>query len=354
MKKSLIWLLVVVFILPMIFIGTGCKEEAPAEEEKGLVYILIPYIESTYFILGMETMDKILKEYGYDTKLLSTASDLNEQIEQLDTAIAINPEAIILSPVDSWGIVEAAEKVQEAGITLIAWERAITTNVPITILCDNVKIGEIGGEQAVELLIEKNEEPEGLVLEITGDLGDAVAHEFGEGIHNILDSYPDIEVITKTSEGWTTENAVAILEDVLLVNPDIDLILAHLGFWGPGMITVLEKYGYGPREGDKPHMPFVSLAGEPIALDLVREGWIDGESDQPVTKTAKICAEITDMLIKGKEINIGDTIKVTGIEETITILESEYGPLITAPPSKITSENVDNPEFWGNYRPEEE
>lgn len=350
MKKLLIGFLVIVFFVSMVLFGISCKKEAAVEESK-LVYISWPASFDAYWIVNMKALVKELENMGYETKVVDTENDVIKQLEQLDSAINMNPVAIVCGPVDSWGIVPGIEKVKEAGIPVIGWGRQVTTTVNATELADNVRIAEMGGEKVVELLTEKYGEPKGKVLQITGDLGDAVAHEFMEGLEKAFADYSDIEVITKTAEAWAEENATAAAEDALNADTEIDLIFAHVGFFCVGIKGVLEKMGYGPVGGDKEHFLMVTLCGDPNGLDLFREGWTDGDVDQPAVKEAIGTAILTDMVIKGEEVKVGSSIKIQGTD--CSIINSDFGPVLMVPGTVITKENVDSDDLWGNYELEE-
>lgn len=327
------------------FVG---KEKETAAKERKLVYISWPASFDAYWIVDMKTLDKELKKMGYDTMVVDTENKVEKQLDQLDSAIVIKPAAVVCGPVDSWGVVPGIEKVKKAGIPVIGWGRQIKTTVNATELCDNVWISEMGGKRAVKLLIEKYGKPKGKILQITGDLGDMVTHEFMEGLEKALADYPDIKVITKTAEAWAEENAIAVAEDALYADPDIDLIFAHVGFFCVGIKTVLERMGYGPGGGDKPHFLMVTLCGDPNGLQLFREGWTDGDVDQPAVKEAIGTAILTDMVIKGKEIKVGSSIEIQGT--AVPIIDSEFGPVLMVPGTVITKENVDSPDLWGNYK----
>ena len=349
MKRFII--ILVILSLVSVFAANAfaeAKKEGAVEKEKKLVYISWPASFDAYWIVNMKTLEKELQKMGYETKVVDTQNDLNKQLDQLDSAISLNPAAIVCGPMDSWGVVAAIEKAKGAGVPVIAWGRQIKTTVNATELADNVRIAEMGGERAVKLLIEKNGEPKGKILQITGDLGDAVAHEFMQGVERALEKYPNIKLVTKTAEGWAEENAVAAAEDALHADPEIDLIFTHVGFFCVGIKGVLEKMGYGPRGGDKPHFLMVTLTGDPNGLQLFREGWTDGDVDQPAVKEAIGTAILTDIVLKGKEIRVGDSINITGTK--CKIVDSEFGPLLMVPGTVITDKNVDSDDLWGNYK----
>ena len=347
MKKFII-IFVVLSLVAVFATNAFAGAKKAAVEKKNLVYISWPASFDAYWIVNMKTLEKELQKMGYETKVVDTENDLTKQLDQLDSAIALDPAAIVCGPMDSWGVVSAIDKAKEAGIPVIAWGRQIKTTVDATELADNIRIAEMGGERAVELLIEKYGEPKGKILQITGDLGDAVAHEFMQGLEKALANYPNIKLVTKTAEAWAEENAIMVAEDALHADPEIDLIYAHVGFFCVGIKGVLEKMGYGPRGGDKPHFLMVTLTGDPNGLQLFREGWTDGDVDQPAVKEAIGTAVLTDMVLKGKEISVGDSIDVMGTK--CSIVDSEFGPLLMVPGTVITEKNVDSDDLWGNYQ----
>ncbi len=142
---------------------------------------------------------------------------------------------------------------------------------------------------------------------------------------------------------WEATNAGNIAQDQFLVNPDIDLIFNHAAHLSVAVAAVLEAQGKKPGE-----ILMMSSNGAPVGLDLIRKGWLQVEVEQPMYAQAAALAMFADKVVNHEELTPG-SYDVTGLPSELTI--EAWGPNIKIPGAAITSENVDDPKFWGNLKP---
>jgi ribose transport system substrate-binding protein len=204
-------------------------------------------------------------------------------------------------------------------------------------------MGHIAADEAVRLLSERNGSPKGKVLQILGDPGDPYTLEIQQGFEEKMAAHPDVTIITHAAAQWEPTNAANIAQDQLLTNPDIDLIFNHAAHLSVAVAAVLEAQGKKP--GD---ILMMSSNGAPVGLDLIRDGWLQVEVEQPMYAQAAALAIFADKVVNHEEIQPG-TYDLTGLESVLTI--EDWGPNIKIPGAAITRENVDNPAFWGNLKP---
>jgi ribose transport system substrate-binding protein len=224
------------------------------------------------------------------------------------------------------------------------FDRQITsTPSDLTSVAGTVAMGHIAADEAVRLLTEKNGAPQGKILQILGDPGDPYTLEIQQGFEEKLAAFPDIEILTHAAMQWEPTNAGNLAQDQLLTNPDIDLIFNHAAHLSVAVAAVLEAQGKAP--GD---ILMMSSNGAPVGLDLIRDGWLQVEVEQPMYAQAAALAIFADKVVNHEVIQPG-TYDITGLESELTI--EDWGPNIKIPGAAITSENVDDPAFWGNLKP---
>ena len=127
---------------------------------------------------------------------------------------------------------------------------------------------------------------------------------------------------------------------ITFANPDIDLIFGHAAHLSDAVRAVLEASGRAP--GD---IMLVSSNGAPVALEMIREGWLQVEVEQPLFAQVWGMAKFIDFIEAGVPIEAG-TYDVLGLEGTLTI--EDWGPNLALPGAAITADNVDESRFWGN------
>jgi ribose transport system substrate-binding protein len=244
--------------------------------------------------------------------------------------------------------VPAVEKARAAGIKVLNYDRQIrTTPFELTSVACTVEIGRIAADEAIRLLTERHGEPRGIVLQILGDPGDNYTLDIQKGFEEVMaEKAPDVELITNAAMQWEASNAADIVEDQMLVNPDIDLIFCHAAHLTVPVISILEANGKQP--GD---IMMMASNGAPVGLDNIRAGWQQVEVEQPLYAQIYGLAMFADKVIAGEALEPG-TYDVLGLQSELT--EEDWGPNLKIPGAAITKENVDEERFWGNLSPPKE
>jgi ribose transport system substrate-binding protein len=228
---------------------------------------------------------------------------------------------------------------------VLNYDRQIrSTPFELTSVAGTVEIGHVAAGEAIRLLSERHGEPKGMVLQILGDPGDSYTLDIQQGFEEIMAAEaPYVDIVTKAAMLWEPENAGTILEDQLLVNPNIDLIFAHAAHLTVPLVAILEAEGKEPGE-----IMMMASNGAPVGLDNIRSGWQQVEVEQPLYAQIYGLAMFAPMIIAGKVPEAG-TYDVTGLKSELTM--EEWGPNLKIPGAAITGENVDDTAFWGNLTP---
>jgi len=155
-----------------------------------------------------------------------------------------------------------------------------------------------------------------------------------------MDQYPDITVIDKDTKGWEMTEAANVAADQLTVNPDIDAMFVHTDSRFPGVVSVLEEKG--KKKGD---VYLIGVDGDPSALKLIREGWVNATITPPMNEYVLGAYAFLDKIIAGEQLTPGkyDINGVIG-----EIVQEDVGPKLIIPGILITTANVDDPALWGN------
>ncbi|UCF06326.1 MAG: substrate-binding domain-containing protein, partial [bacterium] len=227
------------------------------------------------------------------------------------------------------------------GIKVLVLDRfIIETKIDFTSALGTVKMGEIGSEESLRLLKEKYGEEKGVILEVMGDSGDNYSVTIHQGFESVISKYPNIELISKDTPGWDTNNTVNIVNDQLTARDDIDIIFIHWDGRVPWIYPVLEDKGYS--KGD---IKIVGTDGVPEALDMIREGWLESTVNTPIISEVNGIWEFMDEVLSGKEIAAGDY-DILGVE--CELIYEDWGPTLYVPGTITNMDNVDDSQWWGN------
>ena len=311
---------------------------------KGMIYYLVPTLLDEFQTGSIDAITKFMGDVGYEVTALDAQNRSDLQLNQVDDVLNLDPAAVVLAAVDFDAIKPGIEKLRAAGIPVMIFDRQITsTPSDLTSVAGTVEIGHIAADEALRLLTEKNGAPRGKILQILGDPGDPYTLDIQMGFEEKLAEFPDIEIITHAAMQWDATNAGNIAQDQLLTNPDIDLIFSHAAHLSVAVAAVLEAQGKQP--GD---ILMMSSNGAPVGLDLIRDGWLQVEVEQPLYAQAAALAIFADKVVNHEELQPG-TYDITGLQSELTI--EDWGPNIKIPGAAITPDNVDDPKFWGNLQP---
>lgn len=155
--------------------------------------------------------------------------DIAKQNNDIDDLLAQNVDAVIMSPVESAGLVPAGNKVMSAKKPLVLLDRDIPSEKTLFIGQSNITMAKAVGDVLVKKLGGK-----GKVLEITGLIGSSPAIDRQKGMQEALAAAPGIEVIATGDGEWIRDPAVKLMEDWLVAFDDINAVFSHAeeSSWG--------------------------------------------------------------------------------------------------------------------------
>jgi ribose transport system substrate-binding protein len=313
-------------------------------QDKGVVYYMVPTLLDEFQTGSVSALEMFLKQVGYSMTTLNADNKTDLQQSQMNDVIALKPKAIILAAVDFNALAPSVEAARAAGIPVIEFDRQISSTMSdFTSVAGTVEIGYVAAEQVQRLLTEKNGSVKGKVLQVLGDPGDPYTLDIQKGFEERMAQFPDVKIISQPAMQWEASNAGTIVSDQLLANPDIDIVFSHAAHLSVAAVASLEAAGKKP--GD---VYVMSSNGAPVALDLIRQGWMQVEVEQPLYAQAAAVAMFMDKLVAKAKIEPGEY-DVLGLKSTVT--DEAWGPTIKIPGAAITKDNVDDPSFWGNLKP---
>ncbi|KEQ03255.1 sugar ABC transporter substrate-binding protein [Pseudorhizobium pelagicum] len=142
--------------------------------------------------------------------------DLNKQLADIEDFIVKGVDVIIMSPVDSKGALAAVARAKAAGIKVITVDVPVEgTEVASYIGTDNYAGGVMAGELMAEQLGGKGE-----VAIIDYPLVQSVVNRVN-GFKEAIAKHPDIQIVS-IQTGITRAEALAVAQNMLQANPDID------------------------------------------------------------------------------------------------------------------------------------
>ena len=155
-KKLLAIFMCATLALSMMACGGGDNPSADGSEATGeAAYhfeIIVKSFQSTYWQAAVKGVDKACEEQGVTAKCNgpATESDIADQVQMLDDAIAKNPSGIGLAACDTNSVLNSLQKALEAGIPVVCFDTGVKDapegSVVATVATDNTVAGACAAE----------------------------------------------------------------------------------------------------------------------------------------------------------------------------------------------------------------
>lgn len=253
-----------------------------------LIAIITPSHDNPFFKAEAEGADAKAKELGYETLVLVHDDDANKQNELFDTAIARGAKAIILDNAGADASVAPVKKAKDAGIPSFLIDREITQSgiAVAQIVSNNYQGAQLGAEEFVRLMGEA-----GKFAELVGKESDTNAGIRSQGYHDVIDQYPDLEMVAQQSANWSQPEAFEKMESILQANPDIKGVISGNDTMAMGAWAALEAAG-------RTDVIVVGFDGSNDVRDSIKKGGIKATVLQPAYHQAQLAVEQADKYLK--------------------------------------------------------
>src|SRR5699024_10809189 len=140
---------------------------------------------------------------------------------QLEQLVSQDVDAIIFSTIDTDGIVPVVKKANDAGIPLSAFDRKSTKgDIKSFVRSDNIEMAEAAAQSIVDELEDKDGEPKGNIVNLQGLMTSTPGQERDEGFKNIIEKYPDIDVIATQAADFKQDKGYEKMLSIIQGNRD--------------------------------------------------------------------------------------------------------------------------------------
>jgi len=283
---------------------------AGGKKEKQLMYGMTvrdaspPYAQA--MIRGaQQAADKL----GVKLVVLDSQNDAIQQLNQMDSFLAQGVNGLIFGgTIDTAAIIPGIKKFNSRKIPIMALDNAPEGGkVDLWLSFDITESSKKAAEFFMEGIKEKHgSDPKGVVIEITGALGDAFTNECAAGFHSVIDAYKGITVAQGEGK-WDNENSFQRTTDLLnRYGKKVIGIYVHTpDIMAPGVVKAIEQAKLNPKNY------FISgICMGPEGRDLIKEGKAYAIVNQPAYDSAVLAVQYMWALNHGKPIpKVGDVVK---------------------------------------------
>lgn len=223
--------------------------------------------ESAWRTANTASIKEEAERLGVELIFSDAQQKQENQIKAIRSFIAQQVDVIGVSPVVESGWVDVFQEAKDAGIPIILVDRR--ANVPqdlyVTFVgSDFVEEGRNAGRVMAGLLAGR-----GKIVELVGTVGSAPANDRYKGFREILQDYPEMEIIASKSGDFTRAKGKEVMEEFLQrYDGEIDALYAHNDDMAIGAIKAIEAYGLKPGSDIK----IVSVDAARVAFEAMLAG----------------------------------------------------------------------------------
>lgn len=235
------------------------------------IYHILKTTESEFYAIVIDGANAAAKEFGVELIHQSPQSenDVAKQIAIVETAIADQPDAIILAPDVEDALVPVIEQAKAAGIPVIIIDSGASTDQYVAFVAsDNVGIGKVSADKMAEALKARFGEAKGKIAGVTFMGGGGSLEKRKQGFMEQIKSYPDIEVVTFEDAQGKQGNTLAIVQNLLTAYPDLKGIYANNQYTGDETVRALDMAG-------RKDVAVVAVDAGPLEIEGLKTGITD-------------------------------------------------------------------------------
>ena len=293
MKKMIIVLICAGLLIGTMAFANGQKDAGADNDGMPKVAFIPGEMANPSQAFSAKMFQKYAADYGFEVVILDGKGDAQVQSQLVNNAVAQKLAAIYVNPNDINAIVPALMKAKAAGVIVGMFSSDVPSANADAARDFFVGVNDLmAGEAAGQAFL--NKFPNGAkIVEIGGQSGHDAQIKRHDGFEKRI-AGSNIDVIDyKAPQQWDTNQAMAIMEDMIVKHGDaIEGIFCH---WDGGVTGILNALDAAGIEGKF----VVGVDGNKAGFDQVRSGKQSVTIMQNFEAFAKLTLEMTKTILDG-------------------------------------------------------
>ena len=265
---------------------------APAMAEDFTIVVNLKTLSSEYWQTVKSGIDQAAEELGItiDVQGPPAESDIQGQVNQIETQLAGAPDAIIIAPDDNDAVVGVLESTGYQGIVVFCDTTNTYENQTSFVGTSNDEAAYGGGVYGVAL---NGADTKALI--IYGQEGDNTSNLRKSGYEKALEE-AGVEPVAEMSGNNNTADSKSVMEAQLIANEDINLVLCHNDDSALGAIEAIKEAG---KEG----IAVIGFDGNTSALESIAAGEMKATIAQQPAVMGYLSVMTAVSALKGEEVD---------------------------------------------------
>jgi simple sugar transport system substrate-binding protein len=296
MMNIRIWLVLFSVLVIMACIAAPTPRATPVnptQPPKTYQDLVVGYVqigaESEWRTANLASIKERAEELRVSLMLYDGMNPERDQIKTVRAFIAEGVDVIGVPPLVETGWSTVFQEAKDAGIPIILVDRRadVPEDLYATYLAsDFVEQGRKAGRVLAELM-----DGRANIVELVGTPGSSAANDRGEGFRQVLQGYPEMNIIASQNGDWTRAGGKEVMAEFLQqYGSEIDALYAHNDDMALGAIEAIEEYGLQPGVDIKI-----------VSIDAVRgafEAMIEGKLNATVVCNPLIGPQFFELALK--------------------------------------------------------
>ncbi|WP_220270023.1 substrate-binding domain-containing protein [Marinitenerispora sediminis] len=195
--------------------------------------------QSPFYVQLREGAEQAAQDAGAELYFADAGGDVTKQNDDIQDLLTRQVDVLLINPVDPEGVRAGLAAAEAAGVPVVTVDRPVPEGAVSHVGRDNEEMGRLVGEQLAERLGDEG----GVVIEIQGDAGGAVARDRSAGFHAAVEGDSRIEIVEGPYCDYIRSKAVTAMQDLIQTNPDVRAVYAHNDDMALGALQVLQENG---------------------------------------------------------------------------------------------------------------
>ena len=253
------------------------------------IVVNLKTLSSEYWQTVKSGIDKAAEELGItiDVQGPPAESDIAGQVNQIETQLGGNPDAIIIAPDDNDAVVGVLEGYE--GIVVFCDTTNTYENQTAFVGTSNEEAAYSGGVYGIAI---NGEETKALI--IYGQEGDNTSNLRKSGYEKALEE-AGVEPVAEMSGNNNTADSKNVMEAQLISNPDINLVLCHNDDSALGALEAIKEAG---KEG----IAVIGFDGNTSALESIAAGELKATIAQQPAEMGYLSVMTAVAALKGETV----------------------------------------------------
>ncbi|MDR0569139.1 MAG: ABC transporter substrate-binding protein [Spirochaetaceae bacterium] len=276
MKKLGLTAICAAVLVSGVFASSGAeKSKSGAGAAGGTVYIplISKGFQHQFWQAVKQGADQAAKEFGIVITFEGPESEsqVDKQIEMLQTALGKKPAALGIAALDSQSAIPLLQQAQKSNIPVIAFDSGVDSDIPLaTVSTNNIVAAGVAADKMAEAI-----GGSGKVAVIVHDQTSRTGIDRRDGfVNRIKEKYPGIELLEVQYGGGDHLRSTEIAKAVINGNPDLK------GYFGSNEGSAIGVVNAVTELGLQGKITVIGYDSGKLQIDAIRSGLMYGAVQQ--------------------------------------------------------------------------